>query len=142
MKEKKIDEKPKKGRMIMWAFIYSGVFAPTAENYYFRGWFKESTCENMWDFDSDTVTADIVLYAKWSECNHSGNTNTLSCTNNTTCSVCGGTVAPTGHTPSASWSNDSTDHWKICENPWCGEIIEKSAHTYGGWTVKIGRAHV
>ena len=111
--------------------------APTAENYYFRGWFKESTCENMWDFDSDTVTADIVLYAKWSECNHSGNTNTLSCTNNTTCSVCGGTVAPTGHTPSASWSNDSTDHWKICENPWCGEIIEKSAHTYGGWTVTI-----
>ena len=111
--------------------------APTAENYYFQGWFKESTCENMWDFDSDTVTADIVLYAKWSECDHSGNTNTLSCTNNTTCSVCGGTVAPTGHTPSASWSNDSTDHWKICENPWCGEIIEKSAHTYGGWTVTI-----
>lgn len=26
MKEKKIDEKPKKGRRIMWAFIYSGVF--------------------------------------------------------------------------------------------------------------------
>lgn len=22
-------------------------------------------------------------------------------------------------------------------NPWCGEIIEKSAHTYGGWTVTI-----
>ena len=114
--------------------------APTAENYYFQGWFKESTCENMWDFDSDTVTADITLYAKWSECDHSGNTNTLSCTNNTTCSVCGGTVAPTGHTPSASWSNDSTDHWRICENPWCGEIIEKSAHTYGGWTVTIPAA--
>ena len=111
--------------------------APTAENYYFQGWFKESTCDNMWDFDSDIVTANITLYAKWSDCDHSGNTNTLSCTNNTTCSVCGGTVAPTGHTPSASWSNDSTDHWKICENPWCGEIIEKSAHTYGGWTVTI-----
>ena len=111
--------------------------APTAENYYFQGWFKESTCENIWDFDSDTVTVDITLYAKWSECDHSGNTNTLSCTNNTLCSVCGGTVAPTGHTPSASWSKDSTDHWKICENPWCGEIIEKSAHTYGGWTVTI-----
>ena len=111
--------------------------APTAENYYFQGWFKESTCENMWDFDSDIVTANITLYAKWSDCDHSGNTNALSCTNNTTCSVCGGTVAPTGHTPSASWSNDSTDHWRICENPWCGEIIEKSAHTYGGWTVTI-----
>ena len=114
--------------------------APTAENYYFQGWFKESTCENMWDFDSDIVTANITLYAKWSDCDHSGNTNTLSCTNNTTCSVCGGTVAPTGHTPSASWSNDSTDHWKICENPWCGEIIEESAHTYGDWTVTIPAA--
>ena len=112
--------------------------APTAENYYFQGWFKESTCENMWDFDSDTVTADITLYAKWSECDHSGNTNTLSCTNNTTCSVCGGNqLLRTGHTPSASRSNDSTDHWRICENPWCGEIIEKSAHTYGGWTATI-----
>ena len=111
--------------------------APTAENYYFRGWFKESTCENIWDFDSDIVTADITLYAKWSDCDHSGNTNTLSCTNNTICSVCGGTVAPTGHTPSASWSKDSTDHWKICENPWGGEIIDKSAHTYGDWTVTI-----
>ena len=111
--------------------------APTAENYYFRGWFKESTCENIWDFDSDIVTADITLYAKWSDCDHSGNTNTLSCTNNTICSVCGGTVAPTGHTPSASWSNDSTDHWRICENPWGGEIIDKSAHTYGDWTVTI-----
>ena len=111
--------------------------APTAENYYFRGWFKESTCENIWDFDSDIVTADITLYAKWSDCDHSGNTNSLSCTNNTICSVCGGTVAPTGHTPSASWSKDSTDHWKICENPWGGEIIDKSAHTYGDWTVTI-----
>ena len=111
--------------------------APTAENYYFRGWFKESTCENIWDFDSDIVTADITLYAKWSDCDHSGNTNTLSCTSNTLCSVCGGTVAPTGHTPSASWSKDSTDHWKICENPWGGEIIDKSAHTYGDWTVTL-----
>ena len=111
--------------------------APTAENYYFRGWFKESTCENIWDFDSDIVTANITLYAKWSDCDHSGNTNTLSCTNNTICSVCSGTVAPTGHTPSASWSKDSTDHWKICENPWGGEIIDKSAHTYGDWTVTI-----
>ena len=111
--------------------------APTAENYYFQGWFKESTCENIWDFASDIVTANITLYAKWSDCDHSGNTNTLSCTNNTICSVCGGTVAPTGHTPSASWSKDSTDHWKICENPWGGEIIDKSAHTYGDWIVTL-----
>ena len=31
----------------------------------FGGWFKEPGCTNQWDFDSDIVTADITLYAKW-----------------------------------------------------------------------------
>ncbi len=41
--------------------------APTAEGYQFEGWFKEPECENIWDFEKDTVTADITLYAKWTE---------------------------------------------------------------------------
>ncbi len=36
-----------------------------AENYCFRGWYKDATCENAWDFDRDKVTSDITLYAKW-----------------------------------------------------------------------------
>lgn len=39
--------------------------APTAEGYNFGGWYKEATCENAWDFDNDTVTADTTLYALW-----------------------------------------------------------------------------
>lgn len=39
--------------------------APTAEGYSFGGWYKEAACNNAWNFASDTVTSDIILYAKW-----------------------------------------------------------------------------
>ena len=38
---------------------------PTKEGYTFAGWFKETTLDNEWNFDSDVVTANITLYAKW-----------------------------------------------------------------------------
>ena len=38
---------------------------PTKEGYTFAGWFKEKTLDNEWKFDSDVVTANITLYAKW-----------------------------------------------------------------------------
>ena len=31
----------------------------------FGGWFKESTCENAWDFATETVDAATELFAKW-----------------------------------------------------------------------------
>ena len=38
---------------------------PTREGYDFKGWYKESACTNEWKFDTDTVTGNITLYAKW-----------------------------------------------------------------------------
>ena len=38
---------------------------PTMTNYAVVGWYKEATLNNEWDFDNDTVTNDITLYAKW-----------------------------------------------------------------------------
>ncbi len=38
---------------------------PNASGYTFGGWYKESECINAWDFANDTVTSDIILYAKW-----------------------------------------------------------------------------
>ena len=38
---------------------------PAKEDYMFDGWFKEAECINKWNFDSDTVTETITLYAKW-----------------------------------------------------------------------------
>ncbi|MDE7106944.1 MAG: InlB B-repeat-containing protein, partial [Clostridiales bacterium] len=39
--------------------------APTKTNYVFAGWYKESACQNLWDFATDKVTGNITLYAKW-----------------------------------------------------------------------------
>ena len=37
----------------------------SATGYTFGGWYKEAACTNAWNFNSDTVTADVTLYAKW-----------------------------------------------------------------------------
>ena len=40
---------------------------PTAEGFTFGGWYKEEGCTTAWNFESDTVTANTTLYAKWIE---------------------------------------------------------------------------
>lgn len=51
---------------------------PVREGYIFNGWYKESDCINLWNFDEDTlpnafrneygnlIYQETVLYAKWS----------------------------------------------------------------------------
>ena len=41
--------------------------APTKDKANFAGWFSDSACTKAWNFDTDTVTADLTLYAKWSD---------------------------------------------------------------------------
>ena len=38
---------------------------PSATGYTFGGWYKEAACTNAWNFNSDTVSGDTTLYAKW-----------------------------------------------------------------------------
>ena len=38
---------------------------PIKEGYTFAGWYKDDELANEWDFDTDVVTEDITLYAKW-----------------------------------------------------------------------------
>ncbi|MDR0877385.1 MAG: InlB B-repeat-containing protein [Treponema sp.] len=38
---------------------------PVLDGSVFEGWYKEADFTTPWDFDVDTVTADITLYAKW-----------------------------------------------------------------------------
>ena len=44
--------------------------APTKTGHTFGGWYKESGCTNVWDFTTDTVTADVILFAKWTANNY------------------------------------------------------------------------
>ncbi len=39
--------------------------APTRANHEFGGWYKDAGLSSAWDFDKDTVTSDLTLYAKW-----------------------------------------------------------------------------
>ncbi|HBN56634.1 MAG TPA: hypothetical protein DD414_07645, partial [Lachnospiraceae bacterium] len=46
---------------------------PEADGYAFTGWHKEASCQNLWDFEKDTVEADMTLYAGWvSESDYEG----------------------------------------------------------------------
>ncbi|MCM1089641.1 MAG: InlB B-repeat-containing protein [Butyrivibrio sp.] len=42
---------------------------PTEEGYLFKGWYQEASCTTQWNFDTDVITADTMLYAKWIETN-------------------------------------------------------------------------
>ncbi|MCL2062181.1 MAG: InlB B-repeat-containing protein [Firmicutes bacterium] len=47
--------------------INSPASTPTLAGYTFGGWYKENTLQTLWDFSEDTVTENIILYAKWTE---------------------------------------------------------------------------
>lgn len=40
--------------------------APVKDGFAFGGWYKDTDCTDGWNFNTDVVTADITLYAKWS----------------------------------------------------------------------------
>lgn len=46
--------------------------APVAEGYAFAEWYRETECVSVWNFETDTVTEDTVLYAKWVQTNDAG----------------------------------------------------------------------
>lgn len=52
-------------RHLAYRTVISDPVEPTATDYVFGGWYKESECINAWDFANDTVTSDVILYAKW-----------------------------------------------------------------------------
>jgi len=43
---------------------------PTRSGYVFFAWYKEADWINEWKFDTDEVTADVTIYAKWIEENN------------------------------------------------------------------------
>ena len=49
--------------------VHSKVTAPPSDpslnGYTFNGWYKESTCNTLWDFDNDEVTSNVTIYAKF-----------------------------------------------------------------------------
>lgn len=40
---------------------------PTREGYYFDGWYTEAECVTAWNFEDDTISGNMTLYAKWTK---------------------------------------------------------------------------
>ena len=43
------------------------VETPVKDGKYFAGWYRDSACTKLWNLESDVVTGDMTLYAKWSD---------------------------------------------------------------------------
>lgn len=52
-------------RSIDYNNIITAPSAPTKTGYILGGWYKEAGCLNAWNFITDKVTSDTMLYAKW-----------------------------------------------------------------------------
>ncbi len=85
--------------------------AGTRTGYVFAGW--SSSNGGVFADSSKAATTFVMpgaattITASWNECDHEGNTNSPTCTEGTTCSICGATIAKLGH----EWSTDVTYDW-------------------------------
>jgi len=92
--------------------------APTKTGSTFAGWYKESNCTNLWDFDTDTVTADITLYAKWTT-----NTYTVTFKKNG--------ISVMGTMTAQTIASGSSAKLKAC-------AFTRTGYTFAGWATTSG----
>jgi uncharacterized repeat protein (TIGR02543 family) len=92
--------------------------APTKTGSTFGGWYKEPECTNPWNFDSDTLTADVTLYAKWT-------------TNSYTVTFKKNDTAATGKMTAQTIASGSSAKLKAC-------AFSKTGWTFAGWATTSG----
>jgi uncharacterized repeat protein (TIGR02543 family) len=83
----------------------------------FLGWYKEADCVNPWNFDRDTVTRDITLYAKWAQTAYIVTFDTE-----------GGSPIPPQEVP----------HGGTAMRPTPSQEPAKTGHTFDGWYTTSG----
>ena len=74
--------------------------APTREGYVFQGWYRDAEGTAAWDFETDTVSRNMTLYAKW----EAGEPLPVLCT--VTFDAQGGAPVPAGQTVAADGRAD------------------------------------
>lgn len=105
------------GYVVAYGSTITAPTAPTEAGYTFGGWYKEAACTNAWDFSTDTVTVDTVLYAKWTE--NASHTITVNSSNSKL-----GTATASAATASEGQTITIT--------------ATESTGTFTGWTVNSG----
>ena len=118
--------------------VIGEVALPTKQCARFIGFALDAGGERMWNLQTDTVSADITLYAIWEDTHTWGEWETLTeptCTaegaHKHICEACGKeeteSISKIEH-DFTTWEYDENYHWKICSR--CGAISEKTAHVY------------
>lgn len=79
---------------------------PTIGGLTFGGWYTDEECTQQWDFDVDTVSENMTLYALWTHV----------------------------HDYASSWLYDGTKHWKACRCGDITESAEHTPDHEGGAT--------
>ena len=103
---------------------------PTLSGNTFGGWYKEAACTNAWDFDSDTVTVDTILYAQWKA------QPELSSSDSDATIYIGGRITLTPNIDGGEWDWDG-DYFSATFNS-LGDVYrpegrDEHDHLYGGW---------
>lgn len=52
---------------ITYGAVIAEPIVPTKAEYIFAGWYNDKELTKVWDFKTDKVTKNIILYAKWTE---------------------------------------------------------------------------
>lgn len=119
--------------------------SPTMEGYTFIGWYKDESCTIPWNFDTDKVNFDIILYGGWEvfvppvppDCNITFRPNNGD--PDTTIIVLTGEFIPRPATPIRNgyvftgWYID-----EACTVAWNFEVNKVEGHMtlYGGWDIE------
>lgn len=110
---------------------------PTRTSYTFDGWYSDAALTDSWSFDTDIVTSDITLYAKWTRSAYvvtfdsqlGSSVNAVSATPNATIAA---PTAPTrmGYTFSGWYREPS------CTTPWVfsTDTVTSDITLYAKWT--------
>jgi len=112
---------------------------PAKEDFIFSGWYKEAACTTVWDFEKETVTGNVTLYAKWVEV-------ARACTV-TFDSKGGSEVAPStvnkgdklAKPANPTKENCSFLGWykdAACTSPWefASDVVNENITLYAGWS--------
>ena len=119
--------------------------SPVMEGYTFIGWYTDSACTIPWNFDTDKVNSNIILYGGWEiyvppvppDCNITFKPNNGE--PDATIIVLTGEFIPRPSTPVregyvfTGWYTD-----EACTNAWNFEVDKVQDHTvlYGGWEIE------
>ena len=105
---------------------------PTKAGFAFGGWYKDTALTDDWDFETDTVTAGITLYAKWTATVAFNSNGGSSTPDNQTIASGGKVTAPTGvtknHYDLVGWYDGETK-WDFANSIVTGAVTLKAKWT-------------